>query len=86
MSEELDPKFVDECMSKGPQSVLERRFIREYLHSKGYRLEELKKLPENEMKELHGMAVWAPTDAEIREIERRSPGVFGSNHAPFLHH
>ena len=23
------------------------------------------------MKELHGMAVWAPTDAEIREIERR---------------
>ena len=25
-------------------------------------------------------------DTLIREIERRSPGVFGSNHAPFLHH
>ena len=52
MSEEFDPKYVDEVFSEGPQSVLERRLIKEYLHDKGYRLEELKKLPEEEAKQL----------------------------------
>lgn len=52
MSEEFDPKYVDECLTRGPQSVLERRFIIEYLQDKGYRLELLKMLPEEEAKQL----------------------------------
>jgi hypothetical protein len=71
MSEELDPKFVDECITKGPQSVLERRFIREYLHSKGYRLEELKKLPEKEMKELMSEAC-KYASLKLAEFESRA--------------
>ena len=71
MSEELDPKFVDECMTKGPQSVLERRFIKEYLHDKGYRLEELKKLPEEEAKQLMSEAC-KYASLKLAEVESRA--------------
>ncbi len=71
MSEELDPKFVDECMSKGPQSVLERRFIKEYLHSKGYRLEEIKRMPDEEMKKLMSEAC-KYASLKLAEFESRA--------------
>jgi hypothetical protein len=71
MSEELDPKFVDECMSKGPQSALEMRFIKEYLYSKGYRLEELKKMPDEEMKELMSEAC-KYASLKLAEFESRA--------------
>ena len=35
-----------ECAAEGPQSTLERNFIQEYLESKGYKLEDLRGLPE----------------------------------------
>ena len=52
MPEELGTSNVDELLPKGPQSALERRFIKEFLQEKGYQLEDLKKLPIEESKQL----------------------------------
>jgi len=52
MPEELGTSNVNELLPKGPQSALERRFIIEYLHDKGHRLEDLKRLPVKESKQL----------------------------------
>ena len=52
MPEESETRYADEQIPKGPQSALERRFIKEYLHEKGYQLEELNKLPSKESKQL----------------------------------
>lgn len=41
-----------ECLSKGPLPSLEKRFIEEYLLDKGYRLEDLRELPEARAKHL----------------------------------
>ena len=71
MSEEFDPKYVDEYITKGPQSVLERRFIKEYLHDKGYLLEELKKLPEEEAKQLMSEAC-KYASLKLAEVESRA--------------
>jgi len=71
MSEEFDPKYVDKVIVEGPQSALERRFIREYLLDKGYRLEELKKLPEEEAKQLMSEAC-KYVSLKLAEIESRA--------------
>jgi len=42
----------DDLLPKGPQSALERRFIKEYQHNKGYQLEDLKRLPVEQSKQL----------------------------------
>ena len=52
MPEESGTRHVDELLPKGPQSALERRFIKEYLREKGYQLEDLKRLPLKESKHL----------------------------------
>lgn len=52
MPEDLETRYMDEGLPKDPQSALERRFIKEYLHVKGYQLEDLKKLPNKESKQL----------------------------------
>lgn len=52
MPEESETRYADELLPKGPQSALERRFIKEYLHNKGYQLEDLKNLPSKESKQL----------------------------------
>ena len=71
MSEEFDPKYIGEVIAERPQSVLERRIIKEYLHDKGYRLEELKKLPEEEAKQLMSEAcIYA--SLKLAEIESRA--------------
>lgn len=41
-------KNPKEHVDKSPQSALERELIREYLRSKGYRWEDLRKLPREE--------------------------------------
>jgi hypothetical protein len=43
---------VDESMSEGPQSALEKKFVEEYLQSKGYSREALQMLPEEIRKRL----------------------------------
>jgi len=52
MPEELGNSNVDDQLPKGPQSALERRFIKEYIHKKGYQFEDLKRLPLEESKQL----------------------------------
>jgi hypothetical protein len=52
MPEELETRYPDDLLPIGPQSALERRFIKEYLHNKGYQLEDLKKLPKEESTQL----------------------------------
>ncbi len=37
---------------EGPQNALERKYVAEYLESKGYRLEDLAGLPQDEAKQL----------------------------------
>jgi len=43
---------LDECMSEGPQSALEKKFVEDYLQSKGYTRQELDKLPEDVVRQL----------------------------------
>jgi hypothetical protein len=46
------PSDVDECMSEGPQSALEKKFVEDFLQSKGYSREGLHNLPEELVKQL----------------------------------
>jgi hypothetical protein len=71
MSEIFDPKHIDECVADGPQSVLERLFIREYLQDKGYRLEDLKRLPKEEAKQLMREACKSAS-LKLAEVESRA--------------
>ncbi len=43
---------LKECVESGPQSVLERELIGQYLRGKGYRREDLSQLPQEEAKRL----------------------------------
>ena len=52
MPDELETRYPDDLLPKGPQSALERRFVKEYLHNKGYQLEDLKRLPVEQSKQL----------------------------------
>jgi hypothetical protein len=45
----MDPQ---ECLDRGPQSALEKRFITAFLREKGYCLEDLEKLPRKEARRL----------------------------------
>jgi hypothetical protein len=47
-----EPINVEECMSEGPQSALEKKLVEDYLQSKGYSREALHKLPEEMVKQL----------------------------------
>ncbi len=46
------PIDVDECMSEGPQSALEKKFVEDYLQSKGYSRKDLPELSEELVKQL----------------------------------
>ena len=71
MPEELGTNNVDELLPKGPQSTLERRFIKEYLHEKGYQLEDLKRLPLEESKQLMTEAC-RYASLKLAEVESRA--------------
>lgn len=43
---------LDECLGEGPQSALERQLVKEYLHSKGYRKQDLLEMPKEQVKQL----------------------------------
>jgi hypothetical protein len=71
MSKENHLKSRDECLSEGPHSTLERRFITEFLQEKGYKLEDLQKLPEQEAKKLmRGACQYA--SLKLAEVESRA--------------
>jgi hypothetical protein len=46
------PFDTEGCISEGPQSALERHLVEDYLQSKGYRKEDLQKLPKEQAKAL----------------------------------
>ncbi|HRQ38107.1 MAG TPA: hypothetical protein PLD25_09350 [Chloroflexota bacterium] len=52
MSELTDFAIVGGCVEDGPQSAMEKMLLEEYLHSQGYSLADLQKLPEVQAKEL----------------------------------
>ena len=59
------------CISTGPQSALERKYIEEYLQSKGYRLGDLQQLPKTETKRLMTEAC-TYTSYKLAELESRA--------------
>jgi hypothetical protein len=71
MSETSSPLDVERCGSEGPQSALEKNIIQEYLKEKGYSLESLHKLPEEEA---HRLMREACTYASLKlaEVESRA--------------
>jgi hypothetical protein len=42
----------ERCAKEGPESALERKLIRDFLHEKGYSMEDVRKLPKDEAKQL----------------------------------
>lgn len=62
---------VERCSSEGPQSALEKNLIQEYLQQKGYSLESLHQLPQDEA---HRLMREACTYASLKlaEVESRA--------------
>ncbi len=71
MPEESGTSNVDELLPEGPQSALERRFIKEYLHEKGYQLKDLKNLPSEDSKLLLTEAC-RYASLKLAEVESRA--------------
>jgi hypothetical protein len=69
MSDETN--LVDECLSEGPQSALEKKFVEEYLQSKGYSREALHKLPQEQAKQLMKEACMYAS-LKLAEVQARS--------------
>lgn len=63
--------YLRECASEGPQSSLERSFIREYLHLKGYEIEDLRGLPKDKTRQLM-IAACNYASLKLAEIESRA--------------
>ena len=61
----------ENCVTAGPQSALERKYIEEYLQSKGYRLDEIQELPKEEAKRLMTEAC-TYTSLKLAEFESRA--------------
>jgi hypothetical protein len=79
MNSEKNPK---EHVDSSPQSALERELIREYLRDKGYRWEDLRKLPREEsrliMKQACQYASLKLTEIEAKAGFRRKIQFDGS--------
>jgi hypothetical protein len=71
MDDEQIPSEVEECLDKGPQSALERSLILEYLRSKGYEYEDVKKLPKESAKALMREACMYAS-LKLAEVESRA--------------
>jgi hypothetical protein len=65
------PEKSNEMVSKGSQSAFERRLIREYLHNKGYRIEDLRNMPTDKAKRLMGKAC-RYASLKLAEIEAKA--------------
>lgn len=65
------PMDIDECMSEGPQSALEKKFVEEFLQSKGLSRKDLKKLPQDQVTQLMKEACMYAS-LKLAEVEARS--------------
>ena len=63
-------QLLNAYLSEGPQAALEKRFIIEYLHDKGYRWEELADLPKARVKEIM-TAACRHASLKLAEVESR---------------
>ena len=61
----------NERISKGAQAVLENHLIKEYLHVKGYRVEDLRNLPKGVAEQLMGKAC-RYASLKLAEIEAKA--------------
>jgi hypothetical protein len=71
MDDEQVPSELEECLDNGPQSALERSLILEYLRSKGYEYEDVKKLPKESAKALMREACMYAS-LKLAEVESRA--------------
>lgn len=62
---------IDKSAAEGPQSALERKFIQDYLESKGIKLEDLSGLP-NDEKELLMREACQYASLKLAEVESRA--------------
>lgn len=62
---------IDKSATEGPQSALERKYIQEYLESQGTNLENLSRLPEDEMQNLMREAC-KYASLKLAEVESRA--------------
>ncbi len=61
----------EDCVTVGPQSALEKKYIEDYLAGKGYSLEDLKGLPKDEAKRLMtGACTYA--SLKLAEVESKA--------------
>jgi len=71
MSAELPTGYTNESLASGPQSALERRLIREYLHSKGFSFSDLRRLPKEEARRLMEQAC-KYASLKLAEVQSRA--------------
>ena len=62
---------VDRCASEGPQSALEKKLIEEFLGEKGYKLQDLHTLPQEEARHLMEEAC-RYASLKLAEVEARA--------------
>ena len=62
---------IDRCAGEGPQSALEQKLIEEYLAEKGYRMEDLHALPEEQAKALMQVAC-RYASLKLAEVESKT--------------
>jgi len=65
------PMDVDNCLSEGLQSALEKKFVEEYWQSKGYSWEDLQNLPQDLVKQLMKEACMYAS-LKLAEVEAKS--------------
>lgn len=71
MADKHIPLDIERCADELPESALERNLIREYLQSRGYSIEDLHKLPEEEAKSLRREACRYAA-LKLAEVESRA--------------
>ncbi len=66
---------VDRCVTEGPETALEEQLLRDFLRDKGYRMEDLHKLPADKvtvlMKEACQYASLKLAEIEAKTIFRK---------------
>ena len=65
------PMDGDDCLTEGPQSALEKKFVEEYLQSKGYSRVDLQKLPQELAKQIMSDACLYAS-LKLAEVQARS--------------
>lgn len=71
MNRPKTPKSSEDCVSGGPQSALEMRYVEEYLSARGYQLLDLQALPVEDARRLMEEAC-RYASLKLAEVESRA--------------